>query len=257
MKKEIILLSLLLIVTTLSSQTQKTDLQRNRLNGKVKIMETKNKKWYFDHAGKLLDVKSRIIFLVPNHELEKDDLWISAGSKKGTIVQTKDGNPTEKHRFSNGKLTGILKKGYDAKGNLVSTSYFTPEGKTVKSYRYRNDKNGNVIQTLKYDSLYNLIEKTEWKFDAKGNQIREKSFDINGKQEREVICKYDKRGNLIEIKTFYDNKLSRVNRAKYPEIDQFGNWTQKIEETEQVSLQKGKMKFTDTDTIYRKFEYYD
>lgn len=257
MKKEIILLSLLLIVATLSSQTQKTDLQRNRLNGKVKVMETKNKKWYFDTAGKLIEVKSPSIYVVPYHDLEKDDQWISADSEKGTVIQTKDGNPTEIHRFSNGKLIFVLKKEYDAKGNLALNSYFTPEGKTIKSYKYRKDKAGNIIQSLEYDSLNILINMKEWKFDAKGNQIREKSFGINGKQGWKIIRKYDKRGNPVEVKTYNDNNLSRVKHVRYLKIDQFGNWTQKIEETEHPSHQKGKMKFIDTDTIYRKFEYYE
>jgi len=164
---------------------KKTDLIKERLNGKVKaVVEytygTRNK------ADK-------------NGEIQK-------GQPYDTIVSKFD----EKGN----RLESTQNKSYSL--SIVRTKYiYNNKGYLIESIGYLSDNSLGYKQTLKYDSSGNPIEEKYqgthpdikrtriFKYDDAGNKIEEFTDTIGGCIWYKMAYKYDANGNMIEWRTYY------------------------------------------------------
>lgn len=94
---------------------------------------------------------------------------------------------------------------YDAKGNIIKTTEYNPDGsifgKTV--YTYRTKRNKTVVTSHNYDTLAELTGKEVSTFDAKGNKISDVSYYDDGSIRHKETYTYDAKGNIAEM-GYYD-----------------------------------------------------
>ena len=221
MKKILLPIFLLVFLAVCSGGTKKTNLEKENLNGKIKILKE------------------------TRYEAVEKDGKITKGEKIYDSVVTmydETGNATERKEYApDGGLVRADICKYDNNGNQIEESRYNADRCEWKGV-YNYDEKGNLIEV----SDYGVNSKRVYKYDKKGNRIEYRYYNSDGSLNNKLAFKYDERGNMIERNRYdSDGDLQGTITLKY-EFDEKNNWTTKIEHS---------IGFYKTITV-REIEYY-
>lgn len=212
------------------SQTTKTDLQKENLKGKVKLIKEIAYRAIDKNGtvekGKVL--KYGTIFTKYNEE----------GNKIEESYYDPDGELDDKYTYEYDKEILIEKKRFAYDGrfdskwiytynkNIIEVNRYWAEGGFVSRWVYIYDENKNLIKEEYYDLEETLSKTSKFKYDEKGNLTEE---DIYLSESSKIIYTYDE--NRVLVKESWYNSDGGVFEDKIYkyEYDSHGNWIQKIQ----------------------------
>ena len=252
-------LTLLLVSLCFLAQAQreKTDLEKDRLKGKVKSIVSVGYK-PDNSSGKI-------------HKGKEVHRSTSKYNDKGfvTLFVATAGKDTVEGEYVNYNAEKTTYT-YDNKSNLIGANNYDPDGNLDDSSSYTVDNKGNRIDwfiyradgtmeqnfTTEYDNKGNLIESNEYakgklkerhtyKYDDKGHQSEDNLFGADGRMKWKETFNYDTKGNLVEV-TDYKRNGGFDARFVYG-YDVKGNQIEEKEYTSESSL-KHKRILTKYDT---------
>lgn len=239
----------------------KTDLLKNNLLGKVKIVESSdyeikeiygeyekvksvNKEYeFYSEEGNILEGEidsGESVFTTLNKYndagelIQYEEILINRNMMTQKIYHNyinnydDTGNIIEVKEYDeNGKIANVelIKYTNNENGNETQSFYYwlgnEYTGATIKRY----DKNGNNIEISSYHKEGSLSSKILKKFDEFGNCIEFTQYLGDGAIKRKRAYKYDKNKNMIESNSWdKEDDLQKVTKYRYEKYDNLGNW---------------------------------
>ncbi len=235
-----------LILCSFSTFSQKNDLEKEKLRGKIKVVTTMvyenpngSDMEYVDFPiaeAKFYNENGNITNI-----LEFDNKKAFEGKPKANYYYDSEGKLTEikkfplegepyigeKYEYNSlnklEKITFFKEKGsksyeqfyiYDEKNRLTRLDKHE-NGKLIQSTSYKNDEKGNILEEI---VIIDNNEKTKIlrEYDQENNEIKTKNYE-SGRLVRETFIKYDEFGNTIEIKKIYfkDDGKEEISKMEY------------------------------------------
>ena len=150
------------------------------------------------------------------------------GDKFYEKVQDRAGNLlSETFYMPDGTVREKTVNGHDDRGNVTLTRRYNYGDKLSSTYIKKYDEKNNLIVIKEYGSEGNMRSRTVKTYDEQGNEIHTKRFDSQNRELFSTKYLYDERGNYKEIQRF-DNKGNNVGETDYTtEYDEYGNWIRK------------------------------
>lgn len=219
-----------------SVSVRKNDLQKMKLSGKIKKIQTSNFT-VINSFGKIKKGKIDPIRSLSNsiHVFNKEGL---IENKKYALDDNGNFMFEEKYIYDlNGYLMEIQSFDsyeelnykylitYGTNGNILEGNRYYSWGELESKKIFIYDKNGNETECTIFDSSGNMRSKFNYKYDVKGNQI-EIRISLNGQDESKEYgtMEYDKYGNQIHDNTI-NSKGEKVNQSSFEyEFDNMNNW---------------------------------
>ena len=215
MKKLLVGVLFLMLVSSVFSATKKTGWEEDGLKGKVKEKITVDYEVKKNKLGEVRknksgeDVKKVTRKYIPKYDDNGNKIEEAWHVAKENFIGSADckanGDFIEKEIYK-----------YDNKGNMIESTSCTAKGDLVIKYTSKYDDKGNKIEETWYKEK-GVVSKATSKYDDKGNQI-EKAFYTPQSELiiKSIPTKYDDKGNKIEEATYNDKgTLEKITTTTY------------------------------------------
>ncbi len=253
---------MLLILFSFFFQVNKTDLQKNGLQGNVKSAKETTYKAIGKPGGKTTKGQK-------GTEAGKQDLYLFFDTEKKLTEKIKmnaAGKPVYKYEYK-----------YDPQGKLISETVYNSDNKVFNSglfkydsatkeesrydenktlfskFFYHYDTNGNLTEELRHGADGVVKTKNNYTYDANGNKTEDQGFNADGTFVFKNTFTNDSKGLPVEIRAYTDEQTFGKKLCKYDDhqnlveeleyrtsgdlvqkttfsykYDPQGNWTEKI-----------------------------
>jgi hypothetical protein len=216
---------------------QKNDLQKQKLNGKVKSISensfaatekfgeivkgeklvgspnnidgyfNNNSHTNFNQKGFIVVDKNDFVNMTYLYNTKNQIIEENRYSKDGSELYSKKTSTYDKDKLKEEKtydykptksLREKIINNYDGLGNMIKSIYYNGDGKFSSKVIYKYDKYGNQIEMKILDSINETSFLSRYKYDSKKNQIEEKNINEDGSFKL-IKKKYDNYQNIVEI----------------------------------------------------------
>jgi len=238
------------------SETRKTDLKIDNLNGNVKSIT-----WFkFEMTEKF------------GEKVEENV------SEMSFVSYNEDGNILQAEYNSDAEMGYSFEKNkYDDEGNKIECAKYyildpeikyslregdkfdKIEGWLINLTKYKYDDEDNNVESATYNKEGELKTLIKNKFDEEGNNVESATHNKEGELTTLIKNKFDNSGNLIEIKSdFISNKYKVKNEINYLLFDDKNNWIRQSQNLTLPGLIIGGKDLSNNLIYYkREIEYYE
>lgn len=210
--------SLVLLLITSFSFSQKSNLQEANMKGAISSIETTE--FIADEKGQKAQKISEMTTLF-NKEGNMTELkvWSEYVNHIYKCTYNEKGKIVEMSSFDNaneGKLASTNKSLYNENGQKSEESLLMPDGTLFLRMVFSYDNAGNLIEKKNCGATENSCsEKTIFEYDTSNNLIAEKQMRVlTGKISEKKLYKYDAKGNRIQTE-IYNSREELVEKFVY------------------------------------------
>lgn len=275
-----LIISLLLFYTSVNAYSQKTDVEDDKLKGKVKSVSFIS---YSQDPGeeRRFGIKSFTSYNEKGFMLEHSYFDKENGLKDNIIIPTYDGRGVKilDSSFTTGRVyDGKSTYTFDKLGNRIEWLEYNSRDSLIMRHSFKYNSKKQLVKHLRYNPV-DLVGSVEYILDAKGRVLSDISsggdgtfnyqfsyvYDIKGNtiseqfkhpdKTREYLLKmqYDKFGNVISEEKYNVNGVVEEKRTISYEYDKYNNWIFKSA----ISIHYyDKGSYETYETEYREIVYY-
>lgn len=200
--------------------SQKNDLQRENIQGKVKNIVEITCETPFQE--KKSDIKKHIKYNLDGNIIEE---IFHHNMRNAKIVYYYDdnGQKIKNYFYENDEIKEGNEYHFDKEKNLLEIILFDDMRNQKRKSVHQYDKKGNEIE-VKLFSKDKLSKKITYEYDDKNNQKKAIFYNIEGDIIAEKTFKYDEKGNRIDEITSIQKDSSKIRYNFQYTYDKMDNW---------------------------------